>query len=108
MRADRVIVSIQQYNPPMTNSDFKALCALARAKLDGEKLPSTTKPKSVAGTPHPTASPLCDLCGERVKPGEFRYLVSVEGKGSSDRVYTLHFQCHAAWQTEVLSGGGVG
>jgi hypothetical protein len=87
----------------MSNLELKTLCALARTKIDddAEKLPNTTKPNSVAGDSHPTTSPLCDLCGERIKPREFRYRVSVDSKGSSDLVCTLHFRCHAAWQIEA-------
>jgi hypothetical protein len=33
----------------MTNSDFAALRALARAKIDGKILPNTQNPKSVVG-----------------------------------------------------------
>jgi hypothetical protein len=87
----------------MTDSDFDDLRAKAREKIKEGFLPATTKDVDnvTADAQHRGSS--CALCGNSIAGGEFLYRLYDSSKTPVAVHRHLHFQCHAAWQCEVIA-----
>ena len=75
---------------PLTE-DEKALCALARERIDNGSLPRTVPGSVWAGS---GTGATCSLCEFAIEPSQVGY----EFTGDDAVTYHFHMRCHAIWQ----------